>query len=73
MVWLIYIPGQSTDPNFEDNVDPKTKGAKPPKKGEPSGEQKTPFLLPKYSLEVKIGKTAELDVLWLIFCTYLLP
>ena len=59
---LPYLPGQSTDPNFEVNQDPKAKGGKPPKKGEPSGEQKTPFLLPKSSIEIKIGQTAELDV-----------
>ena len=58
---LPYIPGQSTDPNFESPVDPKAKG-KPPKKGEPNLETKTPFLLPKNSIEVKIGQTAELDV-----------
>ena len=59
---LPYIPGQSTDPNFEANQDPKAKGGKPPKKGEPTGDQKTPFLLPKSSIEIKIGQTAELDV-----------
>jgi hypothetical protein len=58
---LPYIPGQSTDPNFEAPQDPKAKG-KPPKKNEPNTETKTPFLLPKNSIEVKIGQTAELDV-----------
>ena len=58
---LPYIPGQSTDPNFEAPQDPKAKG-KPPKKNEPNTETKTPFLLPKNSIEIKIGQTAELDV-----------
>ena len=58
---LPYIPGQSTDPNFESPQDQKAKG-KPAKKGEPNLETKTPFLLPKSSIEVKIGQTAELDV-----------
>lgn len=49
---LPYIPGQSTDPNFEAPQDPKAKG-KPPKKNEPNTETKTPFLLPKNSIEIK--------------------
>jgi hypothetical protein len=43
---------QSTDPNFDANVDPKAKDKKPTKKDPNSQEQKTPFLLPKNHFEI---------------------
>ena len=64
---LPFVPGQSTDPNFEANVDPKAAAAakkKDPKKDNKNvqDEGKTPFFLPKNQIEIKMGQTAELDV-----------
>jgi hypothetical protein len=49
---LPFPPGQSTDPNFDANADPKAKDKKPAKKDPNSQEQKTPFLLPKNHFEI---------------------
>ena len=38
------------------------KGKKPTKKDPNSQEQKTPFLLPKNQIEIKMGKTVELEI-----------
>ena len=64
---LPFVPGQSTDPNFEANVDPKAAAAakkKDPKKDNKNVQEegKTPFFLPKNQIEIKMGQTAELDV-----------
>ena len=58
------LPFQSqlTAPNFDANADPKAKDKKPAKKNPNSQEQKTPFLLPKNQIEIKMGKTVELEI-----------
>ena len=53
---------QSTAPNFDANVDPKAKDKKPAKKDPNSQEQKTPFLLPKKQIKIKMDQTSELEI-----------
>ena len=53
---------QSTVPNFDANAGPKAKDKKPAKKDPNSQEQKTPFLLPKNQIEIKIGLNAEYEI-----------
>ena len=56
------LQGQSTDPNFDANADPKAKDKKPAKKDPNSQEQKTPFLLPKKQIKIKMDQNTELEI-----------